>query len=236
MCVLFLSYIASDPARAGEALHMEIETAALSKFVWRGAPWTDDPVLWPQMTFRRGGFRTYLLFNFDFTDINDDQYQCNEIDIIADNTFRFGRFGVAPGFIHYTSPTDFFDPVTKILLGLKMDTMFSPSLNFRFDVKGVKGSYVILKTHHAFPVARTGAAIAADFWVSGGSARYYGVDKGIVVTDTMVRLSLPFPVSDAVTLTPGVELTSLVDPALRREYGADGRAFVYYVSMTCALF
>lgn len=77
------------------------------------------------------GIRTYLLFNFDSTNINDDQYPCNEIDALVDHTIRFGHFGIAPGFIHYTSPMDYFEPVTKIMLGLKADTALSPSLNFR---------------------------------------------------------------------------------------------------------
>ncbi len=229
--LVVLMFVSAETS-AREPVTVELETTVLDKFIWRGAPWTDDPVFWPQATIRHGGSRAYLFFNFDLTDINGDRYRCNEFDFIVDHTFRLGGFGIAPGVLHFSSPTDFFDPSTKITLALTADAPLRPSLNFRFDAKGIKGSYLIGKTYAEIPLGFREAVLETAFWLSGGSAKYYGVDKGIVVTDTLLRLSVPAYIGGGWTLRPGLELTALVDPDIRDAYSGENQAAVWYLSLS----
>ena len=113
---------------AQDRLTLDLDMQVLSKFIWRGEPWTDDPVFWPQVTARWKGLRSYMFFNIDLTDINDDLFECNEIDYLIDYTFTVGSFGIAPGILHFSSPTDFFEPSTKIILGLKAESFMNSSL------------------------------------------------------------------------------------------------------------
>ncbi|MBT4484047.1 MAG: hypothetical protein HOC71_10270, partial [Candidatus Latescibacteria bacterium] len=65
-------------AHALDSIKVDLNGSCLSRFVWRGDMWTDDPVFWHTAIFRYKGFRSYNFFNIDLTDINDDKFQCNE--------------------------------------------------------------------------------------------------------------------------------------------------------------
>ena len=70
-----------------ENIRVNLDGTYLSRFVWRGEMWTDDPVFWHTATIRYGDLRSYNFFNVDLTDINSDRYECNEFDFILDYTF-----------------------------------------------------------------------------------------------------------------------------------------------------
>ena len=71
-------------ANARDNIRVHLDGTFLSRFVWRGEMWTDDPVFWQTTTIRYKGFRSYNFFNVDLTDINNDKFECNEYDFIID--------------------------------------------------------------------------------------------------------------------------------------------------------
>ena len=71
-------------AHTRDRVRFDISGTYLSRFVWRGDMWTDDPVFWKIATIWYKGFRSYNFFNIDMTDINGDKFQCNEYDYILD--------------------------------------------------------------------------------------------------------------------------------------------------------
>jgi hypothetical protein len=108
------------PLPVREGVRLDMESSARSRFVWRGEMWTDDPVFWQTVTLSWRNFRSYNFFNVDLTDINGERYELNEYDYILDYTFRFRHFSAAPGVLHFSSPTNFFKPSTKITLDLRV--------------------------------------------------------------------------------------------------------------------
>ena len=138
---------------AGSAANIYLDGTYLSRFVWRGEMWTDDPVFWQTTTVTWRGFRSYNFFNVDLTDINDDRFQCNEYDFILDYTFTFDRFRVAPGVLHFSSPTDFFKPTTKITLQIKTDFFLNPGLRDTYRSRKIAG--IILYSRPVSALYRT---------------------------------------------------------------------------------
>lgn len=221
---------------ADNGVNVYLDGTYLSRFVWRGEMWTDDPVLWQTTTVTWKGFRSYNFFNVDLTDINDDKFQCNEYDFILDYTFSFNRFSIAPGVLHFSSPTDFFEPTTKITLQVKTDFFLNPGLRIRVDPEKSRGSYYILDVSQRYMLPSS--TIPIDFYGSLGASqpRYYRryLDSTTVLTDLLLGISIPLPVGYDFILSPLVEFTSLLDSSVRDaqdEHGYDKDAFTYGIRL-----
>ena len=146
--------------------------------------WTDDPVFWHTAIIRYGNFRSYNFFNVDLTDINGDRYECNEFDFILDYTFLCKFFCFAPGVLHFTSPTNFFKPTTKITLQVKTVLFLHPGVRIRVDPEKSRGSYFILDIYQRFELPRCKASI--DFYGSL-SASLFTLSKRTIATLTWFR-------------------------------------------------
>lgn len=212
-------------AHALDSIKVDLNGSCLSRFVWRGDMWTDDPVFWHTAIFRYKGFRSYNFFNIDLTDINDDKFQCNEYDYILDYTFSFDTFSVAPGILHFSSPTDYFKPTTKITLQIKTDLPLNMGLRIRVDPEKSRGSYYILDISQRFLFKKPINQI--DFYGSLGASqpRYYGsgLKDKIAFTDILLGIGIPFDVGNGMTLTPLVEFTTLLGHHLRNGIETMGR-------------
>ncbi len=224
-------------AHTGDSVRIDLGGTYLSRFVWRGDMWTDDPVFWKTATIRYKGFRFYNFFNIDLTGINDDKFQCNEYDYILDYTFSFDSFSVAPGVLHFSSPTDFFEPTTKIILQIKTRLPFNPGLRVRIDPEKSRGSYIILDTAHR--ISPDKAIKHIDFYGSLGASqpRYYGdgLQNQLAFTDVLLGIGIPFDIGKGMTLTPLVEFTALLGSHLRDGIEAKGRdteAFTYGITLS----
>jgi len=227
----------SGQAHGRDKIRVHLDGAFLTRFVWRGEMWTDDPVSWYTATFRYRGFRSYNFFNIDLTDINNDRYECNEFDFILDYTFFFKHFTLAPGVLHFSSPTDFFEPTTKITLQIKTDVPFHPGLRIRVDPEKSRGSYYILDISQRISA---GFFIKDfDFYGSLGASqpRYYRKYLGTktTLTDLLLGISVPWVLGKGFILEPLVEFTSLLDRSVRKvqeekHYRKD--AFTYAVRLS----
>ena len=237
LLLLIWIFFCTDISFAGENIKIELSETFLSRFVWRGDMWTDDPVFWQIVTVRYKGFRSYNFFNIDLTDINDDKFQCNEYDYILDYTFTFDRFSIAPGVLHFSSPTDYFDPSTKITLQVKTQLPFHPGLRIRIDPNRSRGSYFILDMYERLPVKKYINGI--DFYGSIGASqpRYFGkgLKTNITLTDVLLGIGMPFDIGKGISLTPLAEFTALLGGNLRhgiRDRGRPTEAFTYGITLS----
>ncbi|MFC1539217.1 hypothetical protein ACFL6H_07325 [Candidatus Latescibacterota bacterium] len=213
---------------------VDIDGMVLSRFVWRGEMWTDDPVLWHTATIRCGGFRSYNFFNIDLTDINHDRFECNEYDFIIDYTFPFGDVTVAPGVLHFSSPTNFFEPTTKITLQIKSALPFNPGLRIRVDPEKSSGSYFIFDFSNSFKVRKIPYPINLYGSIGASQPRYYRsyLDDQNKLTDILIGFNIPIDIGYGLTLSPAFEFTSLVEKSVRKaqeENHYDKDAFTYLV-------
>ncbi len=224
-------------AHTRDRVRLDLGGTYLSRFVWRGDMWTDNPVFWKIATIRYKGFRSYNFFNIDLTDINDDKFQCNEYDYILDYTFSFDSFSVAPGVLHFSSPTDFFEPVTKIILQIKTSLPFNPGLRIRIDPEKSRGTYIILDTAHR--ISPNKAIKHIDFYgfLGASQPRYYGkgLKDQLALTDVLLGICIPFDIGKGMSLIPLVEFTALLGSHLRDGIEAKGRdteAFTYGITLS----
>jgi len=198
-------------------INIDLDGSYLNRFVWRGEMWTDDPVFWQTTTIRYKGFRSYNFFNIDLTDINNDKFECNEFDFIIDYTFSFDSFSIAPGVLHFSSPTDFFEPATKITLDVKVDLLLKPRIRIRIDPEKTRGSYYILSFSHNVLINRLVKEI--DFYGSLGASqpRYYRkyLDNDVTLTDSLVGMNILFNIGKGFVFVTLVEFTSLIDSSIR---------------------
>ena len=212
------------PLPAREGVRLDLESSIRSRFVWRGEMWTDDPVFWQTVTLRWRNFRSYNFFNVDLTDINGERYELNEYDYILDYTFRFRHFSAAPGVLHFSSPTNFFKPSTKITLDLRVFSGWNPRLRVRIDTEHSRGSYYIFSAARrlALPGGRLAVDLAAELGLS--QPRYYRshLSSRIAATDALLGAYLPLDLGKGYTLTPFAEFTSLLDHSVREAQEATG--------------
>ncbi|MDP2983472.1 MAG: hypothetical protein Q8O92_09100 [Candidatus Latescibacter sp.] len=231
---LFLSPIESF---ARDTLKLELDGTFLSRFVWRGEMWTDDPVYWQTVTFRYRGFRSYNFFNIDLTDINHDKYECNEYDYILDYTFSFYHFSIAPGVLRFTSPTNFFATSTKITLDVKTGLPFQPRLRIRIDPYKSSGSYYIFSFARTIWLKEPERFLTIYGSLGMSQPRYYRKNLGdrIVLTDALLGVNVPFSLGGGFVLTTLMEFTSLLDSSVRKaqdEKGARKDAVTYGVTLS----
>jgi len=151
------------------------------------------------------------------TDINNDKFECNEFDFIIDYTFLFDSFSIAPGVLHFSSPTDFFEPTTKITLEMKVDLLLKPHIRIRIDPEKTRGSYYILSFSHNVLINRLVKEI--DFYGSLGASqpRYYRkyLDNDVTLTDSLVGMNILFNIGKGFVFVTLVEFTSLIDSSIR---------------------
>lgn len=212
---LFLSPIESF---ARDTLKLDLDGTFLSRFVWRGEMWTDNPVYWQTVTFRYRGLRSYNFFNIDLTDINHDRYQCNEYDYIIDYTFSFDHFSLAPGVLQFTSPTNFFETSTKITLDVKTGLPFHPRLRVRIDPEKSSGSYYILSFARTISFKKPFREISLYCALGASQPRYYRkhLSGRVALTDAQIGINAPFALGGGFVLSPLVEFTSLLDSSVRK--------------------
>jgi hypothetical protein len=219
--VLFLMlgcFLPAGPVYARETVRLDLESMLLSRFVWRGEMWTDDPVFWQTVTVRYKGFRAWNFFNVDLTDINGDRFRCNEYDYIFDYTVAFRSFSVAPGVLHFSSPTDFFEPTTRITLDVRVFAPLNPRLRVRIDPEKSRGSYYILSLSHRISPGFPGNGIDLYSALGISQPRYYRSYLGdqTAFTDFLLGAGVPFALGKGFTLTPAAEFTSLIERSVRR--------------------
>lgn len=225
-----------ENAFARDMIRIDLSGTCLSRFVWRGDMWTDDPVFWHIATFRYKGFRSYNFFNIDLTEINDDKFQCNEYDYILDYTFSFNTFSVSPGVLHFSSPTNYFEPTTKITLQIKSNLPLNTGMRIRVDPEKSRGSYYIFDISQRFLLKKPINQI--DFYGSLGASqpRYYGkaLKDKIAFTDILLGIGIPFDVGKKITLIMLLEFTALLGNDLRKDIEAMGRkteVFTYGITL-----
>lgn len=200
-----------------------VDVALLSRYVWRGQLVSDDPVLQPAVTASWEGLRGGVWANLDLGDANDDAGDINEVDLFVGYERRMEGFldwVVSAGAIAYFFPDG--PPETyELHAGVALDTVLQPSLTVFYDVKEIDGAYVTLDVAHDLSLGGRSLSLSAGAGWGDRSYNdgYFGVrDAGL--NDLHASASLPLTCG-AVTVTPTVSLSYLLDGALRTATDTD---------------
>jgi hypothetical protein len=229
--VLLLGVSFSSSPVLADDLEVSVDAEALvvSKYVWRGLEVNEDPVLQPSLTVAYGGFSFNVWGNMDLTDFGEDECiytsdcesragQFTEIDLTLDYSHSFDKFILGGGIISYQFPNwDGSEDTHEAYLAMSYDCLLAPALTIYYDFDEVNGFYANFAVGHSFTINdKVGIDLSGSigYGDSDYNVAYFGVDDSALV-DVNCSLAVPFQVTDKITITPLLNLASVVDSDLR---------------------
>jgi len=220
---------AEEQAAQEKPWSVEVQTAYLSRYVWRGLNLTDDPVSQSSVTFAWKGLSLNLWGNMDLTDVNGNNDEFNEVDYTLDYSGSCGKLNYSVGAIRYHFPNTNFAGTTEVYGALGLDVPLSPTLTVYADVDEADGWYGTFSIGHTFEnVVTVSESVAASLELSASIAYadsdynnfYFGVDESGFV-DALFGVGLPVTVGDHVTVTPSIGYSNIIDSDLAAAAGKD---------------
>ncbi|MCX7994152.1 MAG: hypothetical protein N3A65_00025 [candidate division WOR-3 bacterium] len=196
-----------------------------NKYVWRGAVFNTDPVLWPDLWINWNGVTFYTWGSCDLTGIKQKQMQLTDLAFFLDYTRTIDPITPTIGFALYTYPGSAYGsafPTTgELYIKIGGDLKFVQGLlNLNYDVVEAKGLYISSSLSKGFSFG----PLDLTFTLSGGfangkhNAYYYGLDK-TCLTDFGATLKLsylpPGDLSKFLAITGDINFVSIVDSELK---------------------
>lgn len=200
-----------------------IESAFLSKYVWRGSVWTDGAVWQPSCTVQWKKLSCTVFLNMDLSDANGESGEFNEIDLTIDYSSQWKRVIWSAGLSFYHYPNAPSESTLEGYLGLGLDVPLEPTLTFAQDVDEAGGLYVSLAASHSFESVLSfsdSASLSVDLSASLGygshshNAYYYGIDDA-GLADFTVGLAIPIRIGEHTAVTPSLHASWLLDGEIR---------------------
>lgn len=231
-------------AYAESPLSFEVTADYMSKYIWRGQDFTDEPVLQPGASVTYENLTLGIWGNLETTDVSGNSGAFTELDYYVDYSASvpgLENLGYSVGYIYYDFPEV---PATlpgvteEVYVGLSYDTFLSPSATVYFDIDEADGYYVSLGIEHT--VENVIGEIGADLSASLGYGdkdynNYYWVVPSSKVNDLVVGVGFPFEVGK-VSVTPSVTYIALLDNAIKATnmYNVDNNYVVVGVGASLA--
>ena len=216
MAILLFAIIGlnSDGVMAAGPIDIDAEVGLFNKYVWRGIPLTDGPVLQPSLSFGLKNLSINIWGNLDLDDANTKEFEMTETDYTVEYSKSFTMMSAAIGVIHYTFPVaNGADATTEIYIGASCSGPGNPSLTIYQDVKEGEGTYVTLSASQSIPIGLI-YSIEVSGTLGWGSAKHnnfnYGQD-GSALSDINIGIGVPFGIGDIVSVTPGVSYTGILN-------------------------
>ncbi len=196
-----------------------------NKYVWRGAVFNTEPVLWPDFWINWNGIAFCTWGSFDLTDIKQKQLQITDLAFFLDYTRVIGPITPTIGFALYTYPNSAYGsafPTTgEFYLKIGGNMKFVQGLlTLNYDIIEANGFYISPSVSKGF----TFGPLGATFMFSGGladgkhNAYYYGLNK-TCLTDFGATLRLNFlppgSLSKFLTITGDINLSLIIDSELK---------------------
>lgn len=215
-----LSALAEDPVPVTALA----EATVLNGYVWRGQVMNDAAVLQPSFTLGKGAFTINTWGNLNLTDaVTEDAPDFSELDLTFSYSKTVGAVALGAGLIEYSFPNTTFANTREVYASIGLPTLpVVPSLSVYYDFDEADGVYGLLSLAYSHSI--TEKATLALFASLGAAtaeynAFYFGVDES-ALNDANVGATLSIPVTKQLTITPGVQFTTLPDGDIKD--GASG--------------
>ncbi len=139
--------------RNAYAFDVKGEISIRSGYSWRGLQINDAAVFQPSVMFSSGNFWAEAWGNMDLTNVNDDQYHMNEVDLTIGYDREFSEATLSAGVIHYTYPSSEEAATTEVFASiLFFDIPLSPVLTIYHDVDQFEGTFIEFSISHTFQI------------------------------------------------------------------------------------
>ncbi len=210
------------------AASLGVDVAPLSKYVWRGIPLTDGPVLQLSYTLAAKGVGFNIWQNVDLDDANGSPGLVTEHDYTLSCEFTAGKATVSLGVLYYSFPFTSGDPTTEIIAGASFDVAASPSVVLYQDVESLHGLYATLGASHGISLGRPSEqtldlGLTVGFGTDKHNSQYgAGVAKS-AFTDILFTVSSTFKVDESFSITPSVVVAAALDTDIADALDAAGQ-------------
>jgi hypothetical protein len=235
------------PVLAQEDVVVEMKTAVLSDYVFRGQLRNDDPIAASEVSISKGIFDLDIRGNMDLTDITDNQQQFTEFQIdlgfekqVYDNPGNklLSAASIFGGLVYYSFPESDREATTELYAGVDVTTAGGVHLKptLFYDVDEVDGAYLDLAAYRPIDLPLKFKALGQEFktvltpelglgWGSSEyNEAYWGVQDS-AFSDWHAALSLMIQ-SDKLEFGPSIRYTDLLEADIQD--GQDDSANVIY--------
>jgi hypothetical protein len=214
--------VARDDGESSVSLNLE--AAALNKYVWRGMILTDGPVFQPAVTLGFSGLSLGLWVNLELNDVNDNRFHITEVDYDARYSFSFDKLSANIGIIRYTFPNTDLGSTTEIYAGIGLDTVLQPSITIYRDIDLIDGTYISFAGSQSLALGRSGHSLGLSAALGYGSSEhnlfYYGVDESCL-TDLLLSAVLSLKLGDNLTLSPQIAYSAFMSDKIKDNFDYD---------------
>ena len=202
------------------ALSFSIDQSIQSKYVFRCIAINDEVVNQGAATAAfdtdLGTFSANIWYNLDLHDENDDQYDFTQVNYNLGWEKELDILTLGAGLIQYQFPQASSGNTTEIYASVGVNMILSPSVTVYHDVDNVSSTYISLGAGHDFEIEalNTTLSIGGTLGHAGsGSDTTYGDKFDGGLTDAALTASLLFDITESLSLSPFITVTTLLDDA-----------------------
>lgn len=199
-----------------------LDTAYLSKYVWRGVVLNPDPVVQPSLTFTLpSGFSYNLWMSMNTEDnaVAGDADLVVEQDHTVSYLFTFAGREMSLGYIYYAFPNTSLASTQEFFGTVGFGGKFSPAISINYDSDEVRGAYIALSAGYStvLPVGSdSGIPMDLTAKLGYGTASYIkraypGAPDKAAPLDLVVGVSSTIPWSGKYSITPSVSYSTILD-------------------------
>lgn len=187
-------FFVSAAAQAGDLPIIGADLAVKSKYIWRGMPFNDEAVFWPDAWLYWSNLTVTIFGSMEMTDIYGNQNKFTEVDCYFDYSRTLGNVGLSFGYAHYTYPNTDYLTTGEFYGKVTGDAQFiQASLSAYWDVKEAEGFYITPSISRSFstPYVQPSLSLSVGYANKNHNIYYFGIDKS-GFTDLTTTLSLSY--------------------------------------------
>ncbi len=220
--------IGSGVARGEDAAPVataSTDLSFLSGYVWRGQVINDEAVFQPSFTMGKNGFAINTWGNANLTDVAGTSQELTELDLTLSYSKTVGNVALSGGYIEYTFPNTTFSGTREVFASAGLpNLLIVPTLSVNYDFDAADGAYAnfgLAYSHGLSDKVTLGLFASIGAATSDYNSFYFGVND-TALNDVNAGATLGIAVTKALTITPAVQYTTLVDNKIK-----DGAATLY---------
>lgn len=207
------------------AISTKLDTAYVSKYIWRGIPQTADGAVQPSITVTHD---SGLSFNFWASEDNKAG-KVTENDYTLNYSWTAKKAGMNAGLIYYAFPNTSYKSTSELYASACFNGLLSPTLSLNYDVDEANGYYASIGGGYAcaMPWSKekpTNLNLSAKLSFSSASYNkfWFGVDK-FAISDLYLSASVPVTLAGKISMTPSLSYSMLINHDLRNAVATLGK-------------
>ena len=246
LCLLFaVRVVSAEPCDFG----VEADLKIAGGFVWRGTVVSDEPVAQPSATVRYGDFSMNAWATRDLGE-REEAAEYGRVDVTADYSMTAGRHLFGAGLVGIAYYEGGADDTMEAFLWYALDVTLLPAITVAYDFRDIQGFYASLGLAQSVELIRDRLALDLHLEVNGADEAYadalFGYSEqlarelqafapdGPSLVDLTFSVETPLRLGEVATVTPGVQLMTLLDSDIRDavdDRGGDIEQAVFSVTL-----